>query len=68
MKASDPDNDPVTFTLKSGPKGMGIDPKSGLLQWQIRKEDKGTHPIEIEVSDSEGARSNQQYTLAIEVR
>jgi hypothetical protein len=68
VKANDPDNDPITFTLKSGPKGMGIDPKSGLLQWQIHKEDKGTHSIEIEVSDSEGARSYQQYTLAIEVR
>lgn len=68
VKANDPDNDPVTFTLKSGPKGMGIDPKSGLLQWQIRKEDKGTHSIEIEVSDNEGAKSYQQYTLAIEVR
>jgi len=68
VKANDPDNDPITFTLKSGPKGMGIDPKSGLLQWQIGKEDKGTHSIEIEVSDNEGARSYQHYTLAIEVR
>ena len=68
VKANDPDNDPITFTLKSGPKGMGIDPKSGLVQWQIHKEDKGTHSIEIEVSDSEGVRSYQQYTLAIEVR
>lgn len=68
VKANDPDNDPITFAMKSGPKGMGIDPKSGLLQWQIRAEDKGTHSIEIEVSDNEGARSFQQYTLAIEVR
>jgi hypothetical protein len=68
VKAMDPDNDPITFALKSGPKNMKIDPKSGLVQWQIYKEDKGTHSIEIEVSDSEGARSCQQYTLAIEVR
>jgi len=68
VKANDPDNDPITFTLKSGPKGMTIDPKSGLLQWQIRAEDKGTHTIEIEVSDNEGAKSYQQYSLAIEVR
>jgi hypothetical protein len=68
VRANDPDNDPITFLLKSGPKGMGIDPKSGSLQWQIHKEDKGTHSIEIEVSDNEGARSYQQYTLAIDVR
>ena len=68
VKVKDPDNDPITFRLKSGPKGMKIDPESGLIQWQIRKEDKGTHSIDIEVSDNEGARSYQQYTLAIEVR
>ena len=68
VKVNDPDNDPIRFGLKSGPKGMKIDPESGLIDWQIRKEDKGTHSIEIEVSDNEGARSYQQYTLAIEVR
>jgi hypothetical protein len=47
---------------------MKIDPESGLIHWQIHKEDKGIHAIEIEVSDNEGARCYQQYTLAIEVR
>jgi len=68
VKANEPDNDPITFSLKSGPKGMKIDPKSGLILWDIQKEDQGTHSIEIEVSDNEGAKSNQRYTLAIEVR
>jgi hypothetical protein len=67
VKANDPDNDPIVFTLKSGPKSMKVDPKSGLVQWQIHKDDTGTHSIEIEVSDSEGARSYQQYAVAIEV-
>jgi len=68
IKASDPDNDPITFSLKSGPKGMKIDQKTGLIQWEIQKEDKGTHTIEIEVRDNEGATSYQRYTLAVEVR
>jgi hypothetical protein len=68
IKASDPDNDPITFSLKSGPKGMEIDQKTGLIQWEIQKEDKGTHSIEIEARDNEGATSYQRYTLAIEVR
>jgi hypothetical protein len=68
VKVNEPDNDPITFSLKSGPKGMKIDPKSGLILWDIQKEDQGTHSIEIEVSDNEGAKSNQRYTLAIEVR
>jgi hypothetical protein len=68
VKANEPDNDPITFTLKSGPRGMEIDKKSGLIRWEIRKEDKGTYPVEIEVSDSEGAKSNQRYTLTIDFK
>lgn len=68
VKANDPDNDPVTFTLKSGPKGMEIDKKTGLIRWEIQKEDRGTHPVEIEASDNEGGRSFQRYTLTVEVK
>lgn len=68
VKAMDPDNDPMTFNLKSGPKGMKIDEKTGFVHWEIQKEDKGTHSIEIEVSDNEGAKSLQRFGLVIEVR
>lgn len=68
VKAIDPDNDPITFTLKKGPKGMEIDKKTGLIQWNIRKEDQGNHLIEIEVSDNEGAKSLQNYTLIVEFK
>lgn len=68
VEANDPDNDPITFTLKSGPKGMEMDKNTGLIRWEIPKEDKGSHSIEIEVSDSEGARSIQRYTLTVEFR
>lgn len=68
VKANDPDNDPITFTLKSCPQGMEIDKKTGLIKWEIRKEDKGNHSVEIEVSDVEGAKSKQRYTLTIDFR
>ena len=68
VKVSDPDNDPITFTLKSGPQGMEIDKKTGLIKWEIRKEDKGSHSVEIEVSDAEGAKSKQRYTLGIDFK
>jgi len=68
VKANDPDNDPITFTLKSSPRGMEIDRKTGLIRWDIRKEDKGTYPVEIEISDNEGAKSTQRYTLTIDFR
>jgi hypothetical protein len=68
VRADDPDNDPVTFSLKSGPKGMEMDKITGSLKWEIRKEDKGNHSVEIEVSDDAGAKSIQRYTLTIDFK
>ena len=68
VKASDPDQDSVTFTLKSGPKGMAIDKEKGLIQWEIKKESKGTYPIEIEAEDPEGAKSTQRYTFTLDFK
>jgi hypothetical protein len=68
ITANDPDNDAVVFALKTAPKGMEIDKETGLIRWEIRKEDQGTQSIEIEASDSEGAKSSQRYTLSIELR
>ncbi len=68
VKANDPDDDPVIFSLKNGPKGMEINRETGLLRWEIRKGDNGKHSIEIEASDSEGAKSIQRYALSIEFK
>ena len=68
VKANDPDNDSIIFSLKTAPKGMEINKETGLIRWQIGKGDQGTQSIEIEASDSEGAKSIQRYTLSIEFR
>jgi hypothetical protein len=68
VKANDPDHDPIIFSLKSGPKGMEIDKNTGLIRWEIRKEDKGTHSIEIEASDNEGSKTIQKYTLIVDFK
>ncbi len=68
VKAEDPDNDPITFALKTAPRGMGINPETGLIRWEVSRQEKGNHLIEIEASDPEGAKSFQKYRLAIEFR
>lgn len=68
VRANDPDNDPMTFTLKSGPRRMEMDKKTGLIKWEIRKEDRGTHPVEIEISDDSGAKNIQRYSLTIDIK
>ena len=68
VKAEDPDNDPIIFALKTAPKEMKIDKETGLIQWELSTADQGDHPIEIEATDPEGAKSLQRYTLTIEFR
>ena len=68
VKAYDLDNDSISFNLKSAPKGMEIDKETGLIRWAIRGQDRGTHSIEIEASDKEGAKSFQRFVLNVEIR
>jgi hypothetical protein len=65
VKTNDPDDDSILFILKSSSKGMEIDKNAGLIRWEIRKEDKGSHLIEIEASDSTGAKSFQRFTVVV---
>ena len=63
--ASDPDVDPITYSLASAPRGMIIDAKTGKITWRITSEDEGTHIIKIVAGDSEGNQAIQQYSLDI---
>lgn len=66
VKASDPDGDPVTFSLgPSVPKGMTIDPQSGKLQWALSPESSGTFLIEIIATDKDGAKGVQRYRMTV---
>jgi len=67
VNAHDPDNDPISFKLKNGPNGMEIDQEKGIVRWTIQSKDKGTHSIEIEASDQEGAKSIQRFVLNVEI-
>ncbi len=68
VKATDPDQDPLKFTLKRGPSGMVIDVNTGLLRWEMKAENRGTHVIEIEASDNEGANCIQLYSVTVEIK
>lgn len=68
VRANDPDDDPITFTLRSGPQGMEMNKKTGLIRWEIHKENKGTHSVEIEISDDSGAKTVQRYSLTIDIK
>ncbi|MER3445778.1 MAG: hypothetical protein C4291_02585 [Candidatus Dadabacteria bacterium] len=65
VKAEDPDGDPIEFTLKDAPRGMSIDPKTGIITWDFNEKDAGEYRVEVIASDPEGAKSSQILTLTI---
>jgi len=64
--AVDPDGDAVTYLLGSAPQGMSIDAKTGILTWQLKSADVGTHDIEVTAQDPSGGKTTQRYSLTIE--
>ncbi len=65
IKATDPDGDPLTYSLKSAPSGMTIDPSKGLIKWNVPPKFTGKTPITISVTDGHGGESLQSLTLEI---
>src|SRR5262249_6635899 len=50
--ATDPDGDPLTFSVVSGPTGLAVDATSGTVRWTPTASQVGTHPITLQVSDA----------------
>ncbi len=63
--ADDPEGDPLTYTLREGPKGMTIDSKSGVIRWEVKPENKGEHNIVVSVSDGHGGETIVPFTARI---
>ena len=64
--AEDPDGDTISFSLSpSSPRGMTIDPRTGLVRWKIEGNAAGTHTIEITATDGDEGRCTQKYQLTM---
>jgi hypothetical protein len=66
IKASDPDNDQLTYKIEQAPEGMTIDPSTGMLTWQVSPDNKGNHEITVSVSDSNGGVIYVPVTVMID--
>jgi hypothetical protein len=64
VTASDPDNDPLTYTLQTAPPGMRIDDTSGRIQWQITAKMRGPYHVRVGVEDGQGGRAFQEFDLS----
>ena len=65
VQAEDADGDSLSFSLQGEPpKGMVIDAKTGVVEWQVViPEEPVTYVYEVVVEDTEGAKSMQKITL-----
>ena len=68
VTATDPDSDPLTFSLITAPTGMSIDVTTGLIQWTPTSADLGNHPISVQADDGRGGSATQSYALAVLVQ
>ncbi len=64
VRAVDPDNDPLTYSLVIGPTGMAIDPTTGLLTWPVQTLAFATNPVTVSVSDGNGGVTQQIFTVS----
>lgn len=65
VQASDPDNDPLSYSLVGGaPVGTYIDAQSGQFLWIPNGTQSGTHPIVVNVTDGQ-AESLSTFTVTV---
>jgi len=65
VRASDPDGDPLTYSLKDAPAGMSIDRKTGWVRWATSPGTAGKVPFTVIVSDGAGGESTARFTVTI---
>jgi len=63
VSATDPENDPLRFSLGVRPDGMAIDAATGLIAWTPSQ--AGSQTVEVLVEDSQGGSNRQLFTLEV---
>lgn len=65
VRASDPDGDSLVYSIKTGPPGISIDPKTGLVQWKVPTDFKGKAPFTVSVSDGHNGEATLSLSISI---
>jgi hypothetical protein len=65
VRATDPDNDPITYRLVSGPDGMTINSTTGAILWTPALEASGQVDVTVSASDDRGASDSQSFAITI---
>ena len=65
VKATDADNDALTFALVAAPAGMTLTQQSGQLRWTPTATQAGSHIVRLSLSDGK-AIAEQSFTVVVE--
>ena len=65
VKATDPDNDTLIYTLREKPDGMTIDSSSGIIKWKVGIENEGVYNITVSIRDDYGGELIVPFTSTI---
>ncbi|GAB5404689.1 MAG: hypothetical protein Aurels2KO_29200 [Aureliella sp.] len=63
--ASDPDGQPLVYSLVSGPEGASIDSVTGELSWPTTAENVGQHRMIVRASDPHGLYVEQPFSVTV---
>ena len=69
-QVTDVDDDPVTFDLTVGPRGMVVDPDTGLVSWVIPDTafNGQSYRVVLRATDIAGASTDQEFFLNLPAR
>jgi len=63
--ASDPENNPLSFSLAAAPAGMTIDSASGVIAWTPTEAQVGPNRVSLKVLDGQGGLASESFTIAV---
>ncbi len=65
VQATDPQNNPLQFSLTQHPDGMAIDPATGQLRWVPKAGQVGPQTVAVQATDGQGASVTQTFTVTV---
>jgi len=65
IKASDPDEDTLTYSLKEAPPGMTINPATGLVSWNVPSDFEGKTTFTACLQDGHGGETVKTFSIDI---
>ena len=65
VMATDPDGDTLTYSLKTAPAGMTVNPTTGQISWNVPPDFKGKASFGVSVTDGNGGEVLQNLTFSI---